>query len=92
MLEACEDGELDTVATLISSGANVNTTDPTVSKKVPEKGIDCHMESFLKDGASPLMIAALAGNYELIDLLLQHHAKINHQDSVSCSFLRSFVH
>jgi len=46
----------------------------------------------VQDGSTALMLAAEAGHYDAVELLLQHHADTDEQNLVHCRPLFTILH
>ena len=45
----------------------------------------------LQDGKSPLMVASLVGHFEIVKLLLDKGAEVNHQNEVNYCTIKLYV-
>lgn len=86
---ACRAGHVEHVRDLIVNGADVNTTQATVSfLQGPRNGMyDCFNMLILEDehhGRSALMLAAEGGHVECVRILVEAGADINARSKVGC--------
>jgi ankyrin repeat protein len=93
LMRAARAGDLAETERLIARGAGVNAEVPTREFREFIAFISWMQELPKSDiGYTPLLYAVKGGHHAITDLLLRHHANVNHADRLETTALRLATH